>query len=91
MNSVFVLATSATSSSVEGVTSSFLGQGILGAIGLVALGVFWTAWRRESARADSERAAKDELVKELLAKVVPLLTEATRTQQEFLEQVRRDR
>jgi hypothetical protein len=88
---IHVLAATVSTDAAQGVTETFLKQGPAGAIALVAIGVFWVAWRRESARADAERAAKDALVKEFLDKVVPALTEATRTQREFVDQARRDR
>jgi hypothetical protein len=52
---------------------------------------FWVVYRRESARADAERAAKEALVQQFLEKVVPALTEASRTQREFMDWARRDR
>lgn len=88
---IHVLAATVSGGAAQGVTDTFLKQGPAGAIALVAIGVFWLAWRRESARADTERAAKEALVREVIDKVVPALTEATRVQRDFVEQARRDR
>ncbi|MCD5310784.1 hypothetical protein [Kineosporia babensis] len=57
----------------------------------MAIAFFFFAWKREATRADAERAAKDDLVKEFLDKVVPSLTESTRAIREFLDRTRNDR
>ena len=75
---------------VSGVTGSLLAAGPIGALAIIAIGFFWVAWKRERDRADSERASKDALVRELLDKVVPALVEATRVQRDFVD-IARDR
>jgi TRAP-type C4-dicarboxylate transport system permease large subunit len=80
--------TSASPDVVTGVADTFLGAGIAGAIALVAIAFFWIAWKREAARADAERAAKDALVREFMDRVVPALVESTRVQRDFVDMAR---
>jgi hypothetical protein len=76
---------------VQGVTGSLLAAGPIGAVAIVAIAFFWVAWKRERDRADSERAAKDALVRELIDKVLPALLESTRATRDFVDYSRSER
>lgn len=61
------------------VVSVFLQYGALGALALVLLLFARGAYKRETERADRAEARLDELHRDMRDKVVPVLTEATRS------------
>lgn len=72
----------------EGVTSTFLQFGVLGAVALLGLWFVLTAYRREVARGDTAEKALAELNREMRDKVIPALTEATRALAEYAQSLR---
>lgn len=63
----------------DAVTATFLQFGVLGAFALVSLGFYLSVYKRETARADRAEQRLEELHRDMRDKVIPVLTDATRT------------